>query len=447
MPRQRRWPWHSARSSRIKYNDQLRGVPYIRIKQFVLSHLDGEKQELTAASMPAFASKLELCTFADRQGIDLAVLLEQLEEEAKRPPLPAGWFEARDFDGLAYYWYEAPDGSMLTQWPRPTVPAMVVHKDAAAADIQQSAKALLQKERARKAAVEDEAATEIQRAAAGYMEHRRRMAWEAAKQHFLQSLIASGSAFQSLVGSACASACQSLAQHVSQASVSVAESASATGKQLARSAKACVPASAEAFATGLDASKPCLTSFAERCVGWYPHRDSTLSLGHLSPCLCSCPALFSLPVCALALLLFSLPSLCSCPALVLSPCSVLLWFCALVLCPTLLSRPAFHSPLNDQRSSPCEHSTGTAVTSAASAVAQRTQSASPTISTAASGLATRFAGYDHPWALTHDYNCPLLWPTLLSVRSPVVGSSPVVGKTRRRSTRQRWPSGPMRRWA
>lgn len=276
MPRQRLWPWDSNRSSRSKYEDELRTIPYIRIKQFVLSHVD--EQELKAAGiMPyggptgmMFASKLELCSFADREGIDLALLIEQVEEEAK--PLPAGWFKASDdSDGLAYYWYEAPDGSTATtQWTRPTLSVTEVLSELR---IQQ------------KAAEEDAAANEIQRAATNYVEQRRRVAWEAKKQRFIQSIMASVHALAEQCGGA-----------LRQASASVAESASAAGKDLARSVKACVPASAEAFATVVDASKPCLASFAGRCVqGYYPHRDSYSPL--FSPysavacglCVCSAP--------------------------------------------------------------------------------------------------------------------------------------------------------------
>jgi hypothetical protein len=82
MPRPRRFPFIGTnRSSRSKYDEELRDISYARIKEFVL--IQDHSIDSEYVRRMNFASKLDVCSYADRRGIDMLPLLQQIQAEVK----------------------------------------------------------------------------------------------------------------------------------------------------------------------------------------------------------------------------------------------------------------------------------------------------------------------------------------------------------------------------
>ena len=82
MPRPRRFPFIGTnRSSRSKYDEELRDISYARIKEFVL--IQDHSIDSEYVRRMNFASKLDVCSYADRRGIDMLPLIQQIQAEVK----------------------------------------------------------------------------------------------------------------------------------------------------------------------------------------------------------------------------------------------------------------------------------------------------------------------------------------------------------------------------
>ena len=246
MPRLRRFPFIGTnRSSRSKYDEELRDISYACIKEYVL--IQDHSIDSEYVRRMNFASKLDVCSYADRRGIDMLPLIQQMQAEVKakereETAKAKGFASAAEMDVLA------------------------AAKDAAAAAVQLAAAEDLRKKREK----EEEAA----RAAMKAELEKQWTTMKGAMGAAFASAAVALAPFLDLVAQASNAAIASTATAVAAAAATCVQTVRQHGEActasmvagVTRLPSAAVACSSSALSKCLEHSKPCLVQFASECV-------------------------------------------------------------------------------------------------------------------------------------------------------------------------------------